>query len=88
MPRAYGTHLYILQAGELIKVGRSMNVPRRLKELRHSNPWGDIKLLAEFPGAGCLETWVLRVLSAHERRGEWVKCSVAEVMAAVGEAWV
>ena len=54
MPRAYGTHLYILQAGELIKVGRSMNVPRRLKELRHSNPWGDIELLAEFPCAGCL----------------------------------
>ena len=83
MPRPYGTDLYIMQMGDLVKVGRSMHCQRRLAEHRRSNPWGDIRLVAVFPESGFAEPWVLRALAAHERRSEWVKCSVAEAMAAV-----
>ena len=88
MGRPWGTDLYILAMGELVKIGRSMDVPRRLGELQRSSPWGDIRLVASFPGAGCLEAWALRALSAKERRGEWFRCSVAEALAAVGEVFV
>ena len=90
MPRPYGTHLYILELADagLLKVGRSMDVQRRLSELRRGNPWGDIRLIAVFDGAGHCEPWVLRALCKHERRGEWVRCSVAEALAAIGEVFV
>ena len=84
MPRPWGNDLYLLQMGELVKVGRSMDVERRVKELRRSNPWGDIKLVAVFPEAGFAEPWLLRALTEHERRGEWVRCSVPEALATVG----
>ena len=83
MPRPYGTDLYVMQMGDLVKVGRSMNCQRRLAEHRRSNPWGDIRLVAVFPESGFTEPWVLRALAAHERRSEWVRCSVAEALAAV-----
>ena len=58
MPRPYGTHLYILSMGEdLVKIGRSMDVGRRLVEHQHHNPWGDLKLVATFPDAGFCEPW-------------------------------
>ena len=90
MPRAYGTHLYLLCDGVcgLVKIGRSMDVARRVGELRRGNPWADIRLVATFPEAGCLESWVLRALSGHESRGEWFRCSVAEAMAAIGACLV
>ena len=90
MPRAYGTHLYLLCDGVcgLVKIGRSMDVARRVGELRRGNPWADIRLVATFPEAGCLESWVLRALSGHERRGEWFRCSVAEAMTAIGACLV
>jgi T5orf172 domain len=89
MPRAYGTHLYLLAMGsDLVKVGRSMDVSRRLGEHKRSNPWGDLRLVAEFPDSGFMEPWVIRALCKHERRGEWVRCSVAEALAAIGEVFV
>ena len=89
MPRPYGTHLYILSMGEdLVKIGRSMDVGRRLIEHQHHNPWGDLKLVATFPDAGFCEPWVLRALADFERRGEWVKCSVREALRAVSECLI
>jgi hypothetical protein len=88
MPRPWGNDLYLLQMGELVKVGRSMDVERRVKELRRSNPWGDIKVIAVFPEAGFAEPWLLRALAAHERRGEWVRCGVPEALDAVGQVLV
>ena len=86
--RAYGTHLYVIVAGDLVKIGRSMNVERRLKEHCHSNPFAEIRLVGVFQDAGFMESWVLRALGAHERRGEWVRCTIAEAMAAVGACLV
>ena len=89
MPRPYGTHLYVLSMGEdLCKIGRSMDVPRRLLEHQHHNPWGDLKLVATFPDAGFCEPWVLRALAAYERRGEWVRCSVQQALRAVADCLV
>ena len=86
MVRPYGTHLYLLCDGEcgLCKIGRSMDVARRVGELKRGNPWAQIRLVAVFPDQGCVESWVMRALSAHERRGEWFRCSVAQAMAAIG----
>ena len=82
--RAYGTHLYIIAAGGLTKIGRSMNCARRLKEHQHSNPFNDCRLVAVFQDSGFLEPCVLRALAAQERRGEWFRCTVPEALAAVG----
>ena len=86
----YGKHLYLLQTmdGELVKVGRSMDVKRRVSEHRNAYPWADISLVATFEDAGYIEPWVLKALSGHERRSEWVKCSVPEALEAIGACLV
>jgi hypothetical protein len=73
MPRAYGTDLYVISAGELTKVGRSIHCQTRLKEIARGMPWTECRLVAVFPGLGCVESWVHRSLQqlGHERRGEW-----------------
>ena len=81
----YGKHLYVLRMGELVKIGRSMDVKRSVSEIRNANPWGDITLVATFEDAGHIEPWVLKALSGHERRSGWVHCTVAEALKAVGE---
>lgn len=84
MPRPYGKDLYLISAGELIKVGRSCNVARRLLEIQRSMPFANASLLATFPEQGFLEPFVFRALSEYPRRGEWVQgCSVARAIEAV-----
>jgi len=85
MVRAYGTHLYLLSDSEagLCKIGRSMDVDRRVGELRRGNPWADIKVVGIFPGAGFCESWVLRALSGRERRGEWFRCPTSDALTAI-----
>ena len=84
MPREYGTHLYIIQAGEVCKVGRSMNVNRRFDEVSRSMPFADARLVATFQNAGFAEPWVLKALSqSYERRSEWFRCTPAQAIAAV-----
>ena len=84
----YGSDLYLLRMGDLVKVGRSMDIKRRLSEHRRANPWGDITLIAVFQDSGFCEPWVLKALSQHERRSEWVRCSVPEALEAIGECLV
>ena len=84
----YGKHLYLLKMGDLVKVGRSMDIQRRFAEHRRNNPWGEISLVAVFENSGFVESWVLKALSRHERRSEWVRCSVAEALEAIGECLV
>ena len=86
--KSYGAHLYILSMGDLVKVGRSMDVARRVSEHRRANPWGDLHLVGVFEGSGCLEPMVLRALSQHERRSEWVHCTVQEALHAVASVFI
>ena len=84
----YGKDLYLLKMGELVKIGRSMDIKRRLGEHRRGNPWAEIALVAVFENSGFIESWVLKALSQHERRSEWVRCSVPEALEAIGECLV
>ena len=84
----YGKHLYLLRMGDLVKVGRSMDIQRRLGEHRRNNPWGEISLVATFENSGFVESWVLKALSMHERRSEWVRCTVPQALQAIGQCLV
>ena len=85
MPRPYGKDLYLISAGELIKLGRSCNIPRRLLEIQRSMPFANATLLATFPEQGFLEPFVFRALGEFPRRGEWVQgCSAGRAIEAVG----
>ena len=84
----YGKHLYLLRMGDLVKVGRSMDIQRRLGEHWRNNPWGEISLVATFENSGFVESWVLKALSMHERRSEWVRCTVPQALAAIGQCLV
>ena len=88
MPREYGTHLYLIQAGEVIKIGRSMDVPRRFVEVKRSMPFADCRLVATFPDSGFIESWVLKAMSAYERRGEWFRASPHDGLAHILECLV
>ena len=70
----YGKHLYLLKMGDLVKVGRSMDIQRRFAEHRRNNPWGEITLVAVFENSGFVESWV--------------RCSVPEALEAIGECLV
>ena len=86
----YGKHLYLLKMGELVKLGRSMDVRRRVAEHRNANPFGDIKLVCVFEDQGYIESFVLKALlfAGHERRSEWVHCSVQDALEAIGQCLV
>jgi len=86
----YGKHLYVLSMGELVKIGRSFDVKRRLTEHRNANPFGDIKLICTFEDLGFIEGAVLKALlfAGHERRSEWVHCTVPEALEAIGACLV
>jgi hypothetical protein len=56
----YGKDLYLLRMGELVKIGRSMDIRRRLGEHRRGNPWAEIALVAVFENSGFMESWVLK----------------------------
>ena len=86
----YGKHLYLLAMGELVKVGRSFDVKRRLGEHRNANPFGDIRLVCTFEDQGFIESSVLKALlfAGHERRSEWVHCTVPEALEAIGACLV
>ncbi len=73
MPRAYGTDLYVISAGELTKVGRSIHCQKRLLEIARGMPWTECRLVAVFPGLGFVASWVHRALQQQgtARRGEW-----------------
>ena len=73
MPRAYGTDLYVISAGELTKVGRSIHCQKRLREIQAGCPWTSCDLVAVFPGLGFAEAGLHRDLQhlGHERRGAW-----------------
>jgi hypothetical protein len=70
-----GEHLYIIQMSctGAFKVGRSGNVPKRLKQLQTSCPH-KLKVLLVAEGQGHLERSVhqaLRSFQTRGQRGEW-----------------
>ena len=64
--------LYIIQSDKtgMIKIGRSKNPQKRLKQLQTGNP-NKLKLIASFKGEGWKEKIVHERLDRYRLEGEW-----------------
>lgn len=64
--------LYIIQSDVtgMIKIGRSKNPEKRLKQLQTGNP-NRLKLIATFKGEGWKEKLIHEDLKRWRRKGEW-----------------
>tara|TARA_B100000085_G_C18500857_1_gene495419 strand:- start:895 stop:1200 length:306 start_codon:yes stop_codon:yes gene_type:complete len=64
--------LYIIQSDVtgMIKIGRSKNPRKRLKQLQTGNP-NKLKLIAAFEGQGWREKIIHERLSRYRLEGEW-----------------
>ena len=64
--------LYIIQSDVtgMIKIGRSKDPQKRLKQLQTGNP-NKLKLIAYFEGEGWREKLLHEHLSSHRLEGEW-----------------
>ena len=75
-----GCDLYIILAigqksnKKLIKIGRSKDVHKRLKQLQTGCPY-KLKLLVEGKGLGHRELELHNRLSSHRKNGEWFDSS-------------
>ena len=65
-------HLYIIQSDftGMIKIGRSKDPQRRLKQLQTGNP-NKLKLIASFKGQGWKEKILHENLEKFRKEGEW-----------------
>ena len=86
---APGRDLYVFANSAMpgiLKVGRSMNIARRAKELESGHPFR-IVTRAACPGLGYLEPRVHAILQPSRRHGgsgrEWFEASFSEVMHAL-----
>ena len=83
MAKDWGKDLYIISADNvLMKIGRSKDALRRFKEVKHSMPYADCKIVAILPDFGFAESLVHKA-TFYERRGEWFKCSATDALEAV-----
>ena len=64
--------LYIIQSDVtgMIKIGRSKDPQKRLKQLQTGNP-NKLKLIAEFKGEGWKENYLHERLKSYRLEGEW-----------------
>ena len=64
--------LYIIQSDVtgMIKIGRSKNPEKRLKQLQTGNP-NRLKLIATFKGQGWKEKLIHEDLKRWRKKGEW-----------------
>tara|TARA_B100000212_G_C27355295_1_gene525577 strand:+ start:1167 stop:1463 length:297 start_codon:yes stop_codon:yes gene_type:complete len=65
-------HLYIIQSDftGMIKIGRSKNPSKRLKQLQTGNP-NKLKLIASFKEMGWREKLIHENLKQFRKEGEW-----------------
>lgn len=65
--------VYIIQAGDFVKIGSSNDIAKRIETFRCGNPH-EINLLATIPGANLQDEFALHdKFSALRTRGEWFK---------------
>tara|TARA_B100001094_G_C18024945_1_gene717072 strand:- start:500 stop:787 length:288 start_codon:yes stop_codon:yes gene_type:complete len=67
-------HLYFIQSDKtgMIKIGRSLNPQKRLKQLQTGNP-NNLKIIYVFKKQGHLETYLHQYLDKWRCKGEWFK---------------
>lgn len=73
-----GKHLYFIRSGKWVKIGRSDNVERRLKDVRVNNPFGAF-IVESVEDAGEREHEVHENWKHRLHLGEWYELSDAEV---------
>lgn len=71
----WGSNIYFISDGEFIKIGKSNNVNRRLRELQTANP-RELKLLKVIEcknetAAFELEVFLHKILQSTHQNGEW-----------------
>lgn len=62
--------LYFILSGEYIKIGRSNNVSKRLKQLSTGNP-NNLTLLLKIENKGCLEKYIHKAFKKYKHNKEW-----------------
>ena len=69
-------YLYFIQSDKtgMIKIGRSKNPNKRLKQLQTGNA-NKLKLIASFEGMGWREKLIHEKLDRWSEEGEWFNCS-------------
>ena len=63
--------VYFLSCDRLIKVGRAVDVAKRIGALRVGHPTGVFQLLATIPGGKAEEKAIHTFLASHRVSGEW-----------------
>lgn len=69
-PATERVYLVGSSSSALVKIGRSVNVQRRLSELQHHSPV-QLELIWSTPGGTALETALHRSFSDYRKHGEW-----------------
>jgi hypothetical protein len=79
-------HLYVIGAGDsIVKIGRSMSPPARLRNIQTGNPM-KLRILHVVPGAGHLEDDVHQEFSVRHLGGEWFNFGESDPVAEVCKA--
>lgn len=66
----FGGAVYFLAAGDLVKIGYTVNLTYRLRDLRSTSPV-ELTLLGTVPGAKYREKELHKQFSEYRRHGEW-----------------
>ena len=74
-----GKHLYFIQCGPYIKIGRADQIQKRLGQLRAMNPY-EVTLVRYIENAGHLEHHYHEVFKEHHYKGEWFLLDPCEVV--------
>lgn len=77
-------YVYLMKAGEALKIGKSRNPAQRIKEVQVGNPV-DVSLLAVFKCAtvgqsSIFERALHRKFKSSRLRGEWFNASIADAI--------
>jgi hypothetical protein len=65
-----GSVVYVIQCGDMIKIGYSRNVGQRLSQIQTSNP-NPVRLVATLPGGLAEETALHSRFAEFRANGEW-----------------
>jgi hypothetical protein len=65
-----GSVVYVIQCGDMVKIGYSRNVGQRLAQIRTSNP-GAVRLVATLPGGAAEEKALHQRFAEFRSNGEW-----------------
>lgn len=69
-PDSKQSRVYFMQAGELVKIGTTTDLPKRISALRLASPV-ELKVIATIPGNAKKEAELHKRFAAYRKHGEW-----------------